>query len=228
VSVVVHAILTAIFVVSLAYQAGPDTSDPDHPQNGPPWYITKPCSVAHDPSNIGYCQQAKAAFACTCIIVAFFFFHFCIALFSCFPTRAYRIELAEARDEKRQRKARWAELESQAADEEEERLRSPKTAFSLRSPIPRTPGTAGAIKSPALNPMTPRTMAFNRLGGANDLPLRNHASSPNAPLSPSYPLHSPEFHRSPLSPGLDGAKQSAPDGNAPVLYFPPPPKVAAK
>ena len=26
----------------------------------------------------------------------------------------------------------------------------------------------------ALNPMTPRTLAFNRLGGTKDLPLRNH------------------------------------------------------
>ena len=68
-SAVVHASLAALFAVSISYQAAPDMSDPQHPQPGAPWYITKSCSVAHDKNNIHYCKQAKAAFACSCVIL---------------------------------------------------------------------------------------------------------------------------------------------------------------
>jgi hypothetical protein len=113
----------------------------------------------------------------------------------------------------------------------------PKTAFDLRTPVPRTPGSTGGIKSPALNPMTPRTLAFNRLGGTKDLPLRNHFSTPNAPKSPTYALQSPEFSRgSVLSAGFDKARMHAEEEEqdgireaaGPSMYFPPPPKIATK
>ena len=68
-SVIVHAGLFALYIASAAYQAGSDTSDPKHPQRGPPWYITKQCSVASNPDNVGYCQQAKVLFAFTIIIM---------------------------------------------------------------------------------------------------------------------------------------------------------------
>ena len=68
-SALVHAILVALFVVSIHEQAASDMSDPAHPQPGPPWYITKSCSVAHDKNNVHYCKQAKAAFACTCVMM---------------------------------------------------------------------------------------------------------------------------------------------------------------
>lgn len=66
-SIVVHALLCALYAVSIRYQAGSDMTDPEHPQPGAPWYITKSCSVAAHPSNVHYCKQAKAAFACTCV-----------------------------------------------------------------------------------------------------------------------------------------------------------------
>lgn len=68
-SVIVHAGLVAIYIVSARGQAGSDMSDPQHPQPGPPWYITKSCSVAKFPSNVSYCRQAKALFAFTIIIL---------------------------------------------------------------------------------------------------------------------------------------------------------------
>lgn len=68
-SVLVHATLVALYTVSIVYQAGSDMTDPRRPQPGAPWYITKSCSVARDKSLVGYCQQAKAAFACSVVIL---------------------------------------------------------------------------------------------------------------------------------------------------------------
>ena len=65
----VHAILVALYAVSIAHQVSPDMSDRQHPQPGAPWYITKPCSVAHNPHNVRYCQQAKATFAVSCLLL---------------------------------------------------------------------------------------------------------------------------------------------------------------
>lgn len=64
-SVFIHVGLLVVYIVSARFQAGSDTSDPRHPQPGPPWYITKSCDVAAHKSNIGYCKQAKSLFAFT-------------------------------------------------------------------------------------------------------------------------------------------------------------------
>jgi hypothetical protein len=68
-SVFAHAALVALYTVSAVYQAGSDMSDPKRPQPGPPWYISKSCSVVRNKSLTGYCQQAKGAFACTVVIL---------------------------------------------------------------------------------------------------------------------------------------------------------------
>lgn len=68
-SLLVHAALAALYAVSIHNQAGPDTSDPAHPQPGAPWYITKKCGPPVSSDLIGYCKQAKAAFAVTVIMV---------------------------------------------------------------------------------------------------------------------------------------------------------------
>ena len=90
------------------------------------------------------------------------------------------------------------ENSEQNASGEEDALKSPE--FML----PPTPGTPGNIKSP----QTPRTLAFNKLGGTKDLPLRNHFSTPT-PKSPTY---------------NNAAGPSSQD----PMYFPPPPKSAVK
>ncbi|KAK5276442.1 hypothetical protein LTR40_011617 [Exophiala xenobiotica] len=174
-SILVHALLIALYTVSVDYQASSDTTDPDHPQNGPPW------------------QQ--------------------------------REEYAE---QKRLKAEKWARFDS---------LEDPNTGEAMAYPMPETPGAQRG-----LNPMTPRTMAFNTLGGTKDLPLRNHFSTPNAPTSPTYALRSPDLPRSPMSPsfvdrvGSDiqagkspeiGTSRS-PTSAAPQLYFPPPPKTSKK
>lgn len=71
-SAVVHGALLGLFIASVVFQAGSDMTDPSAPQPGPPWYITKSCSVAYYPSDIGYCQQAKSLFA-VCIIMWYVF-----------------------------------------------------------------------------------------------------------------------------------------------------------
>ena len=68
-SLVVHAALAALYAVSIHNQAGPDTSDPAHSQPGAPWYITKSCGPPVSSDLIGYCKQAKAAFAVTVIML---------------------------------------------------------------------------------------------------------------------------------------------------------------
>lgn len=69
-SAFVHGSMMALFIVAARFQAGSDMTDPRRPQPGAPWFITKSCSVAKYPSNIGYCRQAKSLFAVT-IIVAY-------------------------------------------------------------------------------------------------------------------------------------------------------------
>jgi hypothetical protein len=63
-SLILHAAEVGIWSYSIYGQTSPDTidTDPKRHANGPPWYITKSCSVAFKKGNIGFCQQAKASF----------------------------------------------------------------------------------------------------------------------------------------------------------------------
>ncbi|KAJ9220458.1 hypothetical protein DTO169C6_7202 [Paecilomyces variotii] len=201
ISVAVHGALIVLYSIAASFQAGKDMSDPQHPQPGPPWYITKSCSVAAHKSNIGYCEQAKSLFAITIIITIIYFSEFIIALISCFSTKAEREAYRERREEKRALKAY-----------EDSILRAPPSGT-----YPMTPGPMTGTSFPA---MTPRTLAFTRLDSgsqASDLPLRHHFSTPN----PGGPLH--------LQTGAGSmsgyAYQEQPQ---PQMYFPPPPTQAAK
>ncbi|WEW57652.1 hypothetical protein PRK78_003119 [Emydomyces testavorans] len=173
-SILVHTILIVLYCVSAAWQGGSDMSDKTRPQPGAPWYITKNCNVARHPSNIGYCKQAKSGFACTIVLIAIFLTHLALAIISCFPTE----ETRERQREKLEKKQTLEELKS---------LKSPCYPNFIH-------GENG------LQPITPRTMAFNRLGGTNDLPLRTHTAGSDAEAG--TPGQQPE----------------------PTMYFPPPPK----
>ncbi|KAL4896737.1 hypothetical protein BDV59DRAFT_112773 [Aspergillus ambiguus] len=198
-SVVVHAGLLAIYIVSARGQAGSDMSDPKHPQPGPPWYITKSCSVAKHPGNVSYCKQAKALFAFTIVILVVYCAEFALSIYNCIPTDEDRAQ----REERREEKKIWKEYEDMV-------LKSP-------SVVPMTPSMPpAAMQSPRGMPaMTPRSVAFNQLeNGSADLPLRDHFSSPNPPrLSQQQP-------RMEASTTVDQPQ--------PQIYFPPPPKKAAK
>ena len=189
VSLVIHAALVAVYAVSIHNQAGPDNSDPQHPQPGAPWYITKSCGPPVAADLQGYCKQAKALFSLTIILwyvlsaaqgtmlpahmltgwnSAIYFIYLLLTLYSLYPTRTHR------------RGGRVSDIESKEA-----------RPWEATNP-PMTPGTTGGLKSPT----TPRTTAFNKLsskgkakaspkipaeGGAsprsnNELPLRHHIS----------------------------------------------------
>jgi hypothetical protein len=138
-------------------------------------------------------MQAKGSFACTVIMLTIFVTHLGLAIFSCFPTE-------ETRAKKRERL---------------ERRMSISALKDIQSPtFPLSP-TGGSFGQNGLPPMTPRTLAFNRLGGTTDLPLRNHFSTPR-PQSPPLLKES-------------GAKATESNGDdQPTMYFPPPPKKATK
>lgn len=67
-SAILHAIIVALWAVSVYGQASPDYSDPEHPSKIA-WYLAKPCSVAHKSSNIHGCQMMKGTFAVTIVML---------------------------------------------------------------------------------------------------------------------------------------------------------------
>lgn len=107
-----------------------------------------------------------------------------LSIWSCFPTE----EIRQRQQEKLERHITLASLKD------------------LKSPVyPQYSNFEGEMND--LPAVTPRTQAFTRLDGTpNDLPLRNHYSSPSPPPPSSSP---------PTQPGISG-------NHAPT-YFPPPP-----
>ncbi|KAL9094579.1 MAG: hypothetical protein Q9165_003138 [Trypethelium subeluteriae] len=168
-SVLIHSVLVILWAYSAHAQAGPDTSDPAHPQPGAPWYITKSCSVAHNRNNIHYCEQAKASFAVTIVMASILFFHVPIAIWSAFPTEEQKVARKTQLEEGTGEGKNFSPESDTTVEQQWEMLRQmPRT--------PRTPGTTGGLKSP----ITPRTQAFNTLGGpttpsgpSRTLPLRD-------------------------------------------------------
>lgn len=239
----IHGAIMVLYVVSARYQAGNDMSDPKHPQPGPPWYITKSCSVAAHKSNIGYCEQAKALFAVSIVMMygktslaalqsryanqlldsVLYFVEFVIVVHSCFITKEEREEVIEQREEKRIEK-----------EFEEEIMKSPSMIPMTpgfmgqdHGMIPRTPGyppmaatspvTHGGPLHAPFTPRTPgRTPGFNRVATgstSSDLPLRDHSNLPT-PQMQSQPVQT------------QTAEPQTGPGSA--MYFPPPPKKASK
>ncbi|KAI4171749.1 MAG: hypothetical protein LQ343_004000 [Gyalolechia ehrenbergii] len=135
-SVFIHAALIALFAVSAHAQAAPDMSDPEHPQPGAPWYITKSCGAPVRAKLKGYCEQAKGSFAVTIILLALFLTYFILSFYSLIPSRSSKLSTCSDTESQQQRPWEMAE-------------------------VPPTPGTTGGLKSP----MTPRTTAFNTLSG---------------------------------------------------------------
>ena len=215
ISAVLHAVLIVLYAIAIAYQASPDTSDPRHPQTGAAWYIMKSCSVTRDKSLVGYCQQGKATFACFVAMLGVFVFYFGLSLWSCIPSKAQKQEYEE---KQRAKKLRWAHLDEP----------DPRSADSEYS-VPETPGV-----QLGMNPVTPRTLAFNTLGGTRDLPLRSPEK--NETKTSTFALRSPGILRTPMNFGTKKAQKIEagateetqspnPEGH---MYFPPPPKQSSR
>lgn len=80
-----------------------------------------------------------------------------MSVFSLIPTAAQKEAHAAKRAEKKAEKEKWA---SSPYDNEMTAEEQWQHMWELQQ-LPRTPGTAGGMKSP----ITPRTQAFNSLGG---------------------------------------------------------------
>jgi len=210
VSTLVHAILIILYSIAVAYQGSPDMTDPHRPQKGVAWYISKSCSVTFNKNLVGYCQQAKATFACFVAMLGVFCIYFVLSLWSCFPSKQQKQEYDEKRKAKKQR---WTH-----SDEPE-----PRSTNTSSYPMPDTPGFQGGM-----NPATPRTLAFNTLGGTMDLPLRSSEGKTTSQAA-TFALRSPGISRTPMTLGPVQSrhqttvleKSASP---APEMYFPPPPK----
>ncbi|KAF2427349.1 hypothetical protein EJ08DRAFT_354510 [Tothia fuscella] len=68
-SAIIHATEVGLWSYSVYAQTSPDTIDPKHSNPGPPWYITKSCSVVFKEGNRGFCMQAKASFWVSCVML---------------------------------------------------------------------------------------------------------------------------------------------------------------
>ncbi|OJJ68467.1 hypothetical protein ASPBRDRAFT_133183 [Aspergillus brasiliensis CBS 101740] len=161
-SAFVHAGLIAVYIYSVRYQAGPDMSDPEHPQPGAPWYITKKCSVAAAKEDVHYCMQAKALFAFSIILILYYTVVLGVSLRNCVITQEERQEREELREERKTMK-----------EFEEYVLKSPAIPMTVPRQVgPMPTGMPG--KAPFHKTITRSTDV-----SSSDLPLRHHFSSPN-------------------------------------------------
>lgn len=67
-STVSNAGITALWVVSLYGQMGPDHSDPTRPSSIA-WYVSRSCEYARPSGIYHYCLMAKGTFATTLIMM---------------------------------------------------------------------------------------------------------------------------------------------------------------
>jgi hypothetical protein len=146
--VVVNAIITTLWAVSIYGQAGPDHSDPEHPSNVA-WYINKSCNYAIPSGNEHYCLMAKGTFATTVIMMSIFLVNMLLGIWSLIPSKSVR--LAAKMDVDDMQKG------SPTSD-------SSERPWEMKS-LPR----AAVTKK---TPYTPRTLAFNTLD--RQLPLRQN------------------------------------------------------
>jgi hypothetical protein len=181
--------------------------------------------ISHTACKPKLCLLLRSS-SCSSILLFRFIFHktqptntpnsiyYCVILgfniHSCFITPEEREEILERREERRIEK-----------EFEEEIMKTPSmipmTPGSMpRGPgmVPRTPGIPPMAVGGSISPFAPRHLAFNRLGNgstSSDLPLRNNPHSHDQyPSQPQSQTVSPE------------SQTGSP------MYFPPPPKKAAK
>ncbi|KAI5210587.1 hypothetical protein E4T39_00102 [Aureobasidium subglaciale] len=173
-SALVHLLLVVLYAYSAYGQSASDMTDKDHLQKDAPWYITKSCNVASDKKNIGFCKQAKASFAVTLCLLILFAVTLAVSLHSCVPTKAERF--ARAADVEETEIPEYSPETARLDEQEWEKMRSQaEWQYSV------TPGMSNM-----LNPMTPRTVAFQTLEGgrapttaSDTLPFREQYGGPD-------------------------------------------------
>ncbi|KIW02584.1 uncharacterized protein PV09_06034 [Verruconis gallopava] len=155
ISLVVYGLETGLFSYSIYGQTSHDTIDPNHENNGLPWYIAKSCSVAAKPSNVHYCQQAKATFYITVFLLALYASIFLLSIHAIFFPPAP----GNTDDDTGFMAKHFPSL-----GEAETTYEIPQTPmpYTPRTPwghemdrIPPTPGTAGGLYAPHAGYATP-------------------------------------------------------------------------
>jgi hypothetical protein len=141
--------ITALWVVSIYGQAGPDHADPRFPSKSA-WYITKSCKIAAPTGNEHYCNMAKGAFACTVFMAFIFLLNLLLGLWSMWPTAEQRANHKIEVDDMQMTK------DSPISNSSNDKVWEMKN-------VPSMPKTQPV-------PFTPRTLAFNTLD--RQLPLR--------------------------------------------------------
>jgi len=175
-SVFVHALLVALYCVSIYNQSRPDLSDPNSQQLSMPWYLQKGCSYA-TPGNKSYCLQARASFAVVVVMMVLFLVYLCYSLWCVFPTAQERAERIADHESAMEMK----KLTMYGSDPElsqEERREANRQLFMN---LPKTPNTPGFGQG-GLNPMTPRTVAFTALNGVPPTPRVVNTAGPGKQL----------------------------------------------
>ncbi|KAH6619953.1 hypothetical protein C7974DRAFT_363162 [Boeremia exigua] len=161
-SVLLHMPLLAIWAYGIYIQTSPDTIDPLRRNPGAPWYITKNCNIVADAQIRGYCAQAKASFAVSCVMLGLYTLLLALSLYSLYPTPSAR----EAH--RTRRAAKLAEQEKYAfsptADDDETTAEQQWQHMWELQQLPRTPGLPPTHQA-GRAPMTPRTRAFGDLEG---------------------------------------------------------------
>lgn len=222
-------------------------SDPKHPQPGPPWYISKSCSVAAHESNIPYCEQAKSLFAVSVILMYAIYPHIPLtqkpnsirsvyysvelglSIHSCFITPEEREEILEQREEKKIEK-----------EFEEEILKSPSMMIPM-TPGPMSPGhmTPGFMPQQVMVPRTPGFPPMVATGSVKDgSPVSPHIFTPrtlgfnrlsanNGSTSSDLPLRNNPSMPSPQMSAHITTQEIRASATSP-MYFPPPPKKPSK
>lgn len=157
---VTNAVITALWIVSMYGQMGPDHSDPSRPSNIA-WYVAKSCSYAQASGNEHYCIMAKGTFANTVIMAAVFFLNFALGIWSMIPS-------AE------ERAASKIEVDDMQTTMAGGRGHKEKNGVQIKdSPVSETTSDREwemkALPGKQV-PYTPRTLAFNTLD--RQLPLR--------------------------------------------------------
>lgn len=185
-SVFVHALLVALYCVSIYNQSSHDLSDPAHPSPGLPWYLSKGCGYAES-GNYSFCMQARASFAVVIVMTALFVAYLGYSIWCCFPTDQEKAERYADHQSAVEMK-KLSMYGSNADLSQDERREANRQLFMS---LPKTPNTPGFGQ--ALNPMTPRTVAFTQLNGVpptprvntavpdKQLPFRDYYEPQNAP-----------------------------------------------
>ncbi|KAK4231248.1 hypothetical protein QBC38DRAFT_262833 [Podospora fimiseda] len=144
--------MTAMFVVSVYGQAGPDYADDRYP-SPTPWYLRKSCEIARPYNAVKSCHMARGSFAVTVYMLTVYLFQFGFALWAMWPNKMLDIPPEDSDDEDNYGRPSNNGKEAASVD-----------AYEMTPPGGSVQSGMGGM------PFTPRTQAFHTLD--RKLPFR--------------------------------------------------------